>query len=448
VNASPSQPPLAALPWPSGLAYGLLGLPLAFGALPLYVVLPHHYASVLGLPLATAGALLMVVRLLDALIEPVLGRVSDRLYRISSGAVLWLAALSGVVQWVGQVGLFFPPVAGVQALSVWMVLGLLLVSLAHSQLAIAHQAWGVRLGGDALMRSRIVAWREGAGLVGVVLASMLSVADSPGRMLQGLALAFVLGCCALWKAPRPPLSPTAPAPVLSWRARLHGLTVPVRVAAFRRLWAVFLCNGVASAVPAALMLFFAQDRLQASPSAIALCLVLYFVSGVLSMPLWLRAVRRWGLERSWRASMGLAVACFVWTAGLGAGQALAFATICALSGAALGADLALPGALLARTVALQGAQGSHEGAYLGWWNLATKLSLAIAAGAALPLLQGLGYQPGTRDPHALQWLTVAYAMLPCALKGLAAWLLTRLLLREVLDAGAAVTADAEAGGRP
>ena len=30
--------------WRHGLAYGGLGLPLAFVALPLYVVLPNHYA--------------------------------------------------------------------------------------------------------------------------------------------------------------------------------------------------------------------------------------------------------------------------------------------------------------------------------------------------------------------------------------------------------------------
>lgn len=58
--------------------------------------------------------------------------------------------------------------------------GLLVTCLSHSQLVIAHQAWGVRLGGDALQRSRVVAWREGPGLIGVVTASALSVAWAPG----------------------------------------------------------------------------------------------------------------------------------------------------------------------------------------------------------------------------------------------------------------------------
>ena len=48
--------------WRHGLRYGLLGLPLAFVALPLYVVLPNHYATAFVVPLAALGALLLVDR--------------------------------------------------------------------------------------------------------------------------------------------------------------------------------------------------------------------------------------------------------------------------------------------------------------------------------------------------------------------------------------------------
>ena len=425
---TPLATPARAVPlprWWSGPAYGLLGLPLAFVALPLYVVLPHYYATELALPLASVGALLMLVRLLDAAAEPLLGRLSDRLYQGPLRAVLRVAGGSALVQVLGLSGLFFPAVQGPQALAAWMVAGLLVTCLAHSQLVIAHQAWGVRLGGDALQRSRVVAWREGPGLIGVVTASALSVAWGAGPMLVVFALSLLAGWLALWHAPRPaaPAQQDLPA-AFAWAT----VWQPLRQPAFRRLLAVFLCNGIASAVPAALMLFFARDRLQATQAQIALFLVLYFVSGALSMPGWLRAVRRWALERAWLGGMLLAVACFGWTTLLGSGQIAAFAWICALSGIALGADLALPGALLARLVERQGAQGRSEGAYLGWWNLATKLNLALAAGAALPLLQWLGYSPGIQDAHALQRLAWAYALLPCALKLLAAGLLYRLLI--------------------
>ena len=410
-----------ALPWRAGLAYGLLGLPLAFAALPLYVVLPHYYASALGLPLATVGTLLLLVRLMDALAEPLLGRLSDLLYRRTVHAVLWVAGAAALLLGGGMTGLFFPQVLGPTALATWMVAGLLFTCLAHSLLVIAHQAWGVRLGGDGVQRSRIVAWREAPGLIGVVTASALSVAWGAGTMLSVFTLALLAGWLALWLAPRPA---QAAAPALPWTAVWR----PLWQAEFRRLLAVFLCNGIASAVPAALMLFFAQDRLQATPAQIALFLVLYFVSGALSMPGWLGLIRRFRLERAWLAGMLLAVACFGWAAALQGGQVAAFAVICVLSGAALGADLAVPGALLALLIARHGAQGAHDGAYLGWWNLATKLNLALAAGATLPLLQWLGYVPGSRDPLALQRLAWIYALLPCVLKLMAAWLLHRLLI--------------------
>ena len=68
----------------NGLAYGLLGLPLAFVALPLYVILPNHYAREFGVPLATLGAILLGARLFDAFIDPFLGRLSDRLFARSA----------------------------------------------------------------------------------------------------------------------------------------------------------------------------------------------------------------------------------------------------------------------------------------------------------------------------------------------------------------------------
>jgi Na+/melibiose symporter-like transporter len=64
--------------WTDGLRYGGLGLPLAFVALPLYVIVPNHYADRFGVPLAVLGAVLLGVRLLDAFVDPWIGRWADR----------------------------------------------------------------------------------------------------------------------------------------------------------------------------------------------------------------------------------------------------------------------------------------------------------------------------------------------------------------------------------
>ena len=432
--------------WQQGWRYGLMGLPLAFVALPLYVVLPNYYARAFGVPLATLGAVLLGARLFDAFIDPLLGRWSDRLYARSSGVVLGWSALAAGVLASGFALLFFPQVRALPALVVWATLCLMLTYGAYSAISILHQSWGAMLGGDENQRSRVVAWREGLGLVGVVLASIAPVALGLPATTALFFIALTAGWFA-WRSGRRPDVPKLPAPApadtkvqpgaapanrLPAKAtgQAASLWLPFFRPGFRALLAVFMVNGIASAIPATLILFFVQDRLQAPPASEALFLGSYFLSAALAIPLWLRLVRSIGLARTWGLGMLLSIAVFIFAAQLGPGDISAFVLVCVLSGVALGTDLALPGAMLAGTIQTSGDQGRAEGAYFGWWNFATKLNLALAAGVALPALGALGYAPGARDEAALQTLTFAYCLLPCALKALAGVLLYTLIIRK------------------
>lgn len=413
-----------------GLRYGLLGLPLAFVALPLYVLLPNHYARAFGVPLATLGAVLLGARLLDALIDPLLGRLGDRLHARSPQAVLGAGAIAAAVLLLGFGLLFFPqllvdPTRHGALLAAAAVL-LAVTYAGYSMLSISHQSWGAMLGGDALQRGRIVGWREGMGLLGVVLASVVPTLAGLPAMVGLFGLLLAIGWVFWTRAPRP-VRATAGAGATVTIA-LHAavdLRLPLRRPAFRRLLAVFVLNGIASAVPATLVLFFVQDRLRAPAALEPAFLGLYFVVAAASIPAWLRIVRRWGLARSWLGGMCMSVAVFAWAGAMGAGDAVPFLVVCALSGFAIGSDLVLPGALLAGIIAEAGDQ-PHAGAYFGWWNFATKLNLAVAAGLALPLLGLAGYVPGAREPGALQALSLAYCLLPCVLKviaGVSLWVL-------------------------
>ncbi|MBB1075286.1 MFS transporter [Rhodoferax sp. 4810] len=467
------------LTWQQGWRYGLMGLPLAFVALPLYVILPNHYAREFGVSLATLGAVLVAVRLFDTLIDPLLGRWADGLHQrakvtdskpasvlASASAsvatspatqVLRWAALAALLLCTGFGLLFFPPLAlqdNTTQVLLWLAATLLLTTVAFSALTILHQAWGARLGGDALYRSRVVSWREGLGLVGVIIASIAPVALGLPATVTLLVIASAGGWLAWRSGPVPQSQPlpqaTSPhtSPVsgvehetLSRSAHgpiLHPNVIPEASSVwlpwkrlqFRQLISVFMVNGIASAIPATLLLFFVQDRLQAPPSTEPLFLGSYFVCAALSIPLWLKLVPRLGLARTWGLGMLLSVAVFVFAAGLGTGDVTEFVWVCALSGVALGTDLALPAALLAGVIQHNGDQQQSEGAYFGWWAFATKLNLALAAGVALPALGLLGYTPGATDPEALQTLTFAYCLLPCLLKTLAALLLYTLIIRK------------------
>ena len=393
----------------NGLAYGLLGLPLAFVALPLYVILPNYYAKEFGMPLAILGAILLGARLFDAFIDPLLGRLSDRLYARSANAVLQAGVLAAVVLALGFGLLFFPQVAEPKALMVWAAVMLMVTYAAYSFLSVSHQSWGAMLGGNEAERSRIVAWREALGLVGVVMASVTPVVLG----MSATTVIFVVALAIGWLAWTRAVQPVAKNDLL---AAPGDIWLPFKHSNFKRLLLVFMLNGTASAVPATLVLFFIQDRLQAPSSLEPLFLGSYFLTAAMSIPLWLAVVKRIGLARSWLCGMALSIAVFSWATQIGSGQTTAFLIICALSGVALGTDLALPGALLAGVIQGNGDSGRAEGAYFGWWNFAIKLNLALAAGLALPLLGVFGYEPGVRSPEALNALVMAYCVLPCVLK--------------------------------
>lgn len=418
MTALTATPQASGLHWRTGLAYGVLAAPLAFVSLPLYVSLPHYYASVAQAPLAALGGVLLATRALDALIDPALGRLADRLFQQGEGKPWRAAALGCGVLAVGFALLWHPPTGSQTAMLAWLAGVLLLTTLAYSWVSILHQTWGTRWGGAPRWRASVTAWREAATLSGVLLASALALWLGKDASSAVLALGLALGLWSLHglRSPggdRAAQNAEPPSPGSPWSNP-----------GFRWLMLVFVLNGIASAIPATLLPFFVADRLQ----AVGLqpwFLLGYFGAAALGLPLWLRVVSCWGLGPSWRASMGLAVLAFAATPWLGAGDGAVFFAICVASGLALGADLALPGALLTGVIHQAGAGGQGAGRYLGWWTCASKLNLALAGGLALPLLSWAGYRSGSADASAVSVLAWTYAGLPCVLKLCAAMALWR-----------------------
>lgn len=399
--------------WRDGLRYGAPGLPLAFVALPLYVLLPQHYAG-LGVPLAWLGVALLASRLFDAVVDPWIGRFLDA--ALARGPIRWnqLMGLAGVLMVGGFAALFFPLVSTPRDLLGWCLVSLLVTTLAYSLLTVAHQAWGARLGGGPAQRAQVVAWREGLALVGVMVACVLPTTFGLRATVVFFGVSLVAALVLWWAGPKPIVE--APAP------RYGDQVSPWAQPDFVRLAAVFLPSALAGALAAGQVLFFIRDGIQAG-ELVAAYLFTYFACAALGLPLWLRAVKRLGLARAWCLGLVLSVLGFAAVPLLAAGDRLAFGAVCAATGLALGADLALPGALLAGVIQRAGHAGTREGAYMGWWTMGNKFALALAAGAALPALQALGYAPGGPPEIALSALGWTYGVLPCALKLLAAALL-------------------------
>lgn len=405
--------------WWQLAAYGLLGLPLAMAALPVYVHVASYYHQLHGTQLALLGWVMFAARLFDTLQDPYLGHLIDQLRHLRrwlTGATLLLGAAFAAL-WQAPTAMLTP--------TLWLALMLILAYSAHSLLNIAYLAWGSRLPahaghGTAPLLSA-TAWREGWGLLGLIIGSIVpaSILSQPPAQLAyqmgcySLGFAMLLGLAVLalltLAPPWPAAAPTSP----HWRSVARQIWANN---AFRRLLLPYLLNSCAVALPATLALFFIGDQLQAAPLA-GLFLGSYFVAAAASLPVWTRLAQRYGALNCWRGGMLLAIASFAGTALLGAGDVWQYELICLAAGTALGADLSMPNVLAAR--AIPAAQA--PAAYFGILTLLGKLALALS-GLALPLLAMLGYQPGLSGHLALP---LVYAVLPCILKLLALFTLQR-----------------------
>jgi Na+/melibiose symporter-like transporter len=403
--------------------YGAPQFALSFVALPLYVFLPAHYATRHAVPLDVLGALLLAVRLADAVVDPAIGRLADRMLGSGRGFAFMLAGsavmLGGFVALLALPALL-PYAPHPAEFGTAFALALLVTYAGYSAVGVTHQAWGAALGHSDPERARVFAWREALGLAGVLVAAL--VTQLGGSSGFALVFAFSLGA-GLWLLRAAPLPVEFRAAPMALRG-MRAASEPLRHRAFRRLLLAYLPSGVAASVPATLVLFFIRDRIQA-PDLSGLYLFVYFACAAAGTPLWLRAVRRFGAAASWLLGIGATVAVFGWAALLQPGDRWGYAAVCAASGLTLGSDLILPPALLSGLIRSLGHGGGLEGAYFGLWNMAAKFTLALAAGIALPLLAALGYTPGTPARGVLPPLVVAYCLLPCALKllsGLLLWL--------------------------
>ncbi|MEM5492222.1 MFS transporter [Hoeflea sp. AS16] len=401
------------------IAYALPAIPLAALTLPLYVLVPTFYTETLGLSLASVGFALLIVRVFDAVNDPLIGWAADR-FRPGFGRRRTLFAISLPLTALSAFMLFWPPV---DASVLWLAAWGLLLSLGYTAALIPFSAWGAELATDYHGRSRITAWREGLTLVGTLIAIALPFSigfDQAGGVhgLASLGLAILVGL-PLFGAVAVALTPE---PVEHSRVRVDlkaGLSHLVRNRPFVRLILAFFLNGLANGIPATLFLYFVSARL-GLPDARGPLLFFYFLCAIAGVPLAAWVARRVGKHRAWCYGMLAACTAFAPAPLLPEGSLIAFASICAVTGLLLGFDLSLPPAIQADVIDVDTAASGEQrsGTYFAAWSLATKLSLAGGVGIVFPVLAAFGFDPASSAStgDGLMALAVAYAWVPIAAK--------------------------------
>ena len=174
------------------LAYALPAAATQFILAPFSTVAPGVYVTHFGIDAATMGVALLVMRIADAVTDPLVGHLSDRTRSRIGPRKPWLIAgaiLTMAAGWLVLSPLGTPTAAG---LILWSVL----FFLGWTMMEIPHAAWGAELSREPTARTTVFFLRAACGVAGGTAFAALpflpvfeSTAISP-RTLSAAALAF------------------------------------------------------------------------------------------------------------------------------------------------------------------------------------------------------------------------------------------------------------------
>lgn len=389
------------LPTRSLIAYSLMTLPLASAGLPIALYLAPVYTDRVGLDLAGVGLTLMAARVVNIAVDMLVGWMSDRDGVAGLRRKPWIA-LGTPLMMLATWRLFMPPAAAdLTYLFVWA----LAFYVGWSLITVPYGAWGAELSDDYHERSRIVGYREGMTVVGLLMAVTAPVLVSGG--LRGDRIAAMAADVQAFTWLTLALLPVTAAILLMGVRERRATPAP---SVYRRRstllankpFLVLLAAGVVSALGTGInqttTLAFYTYRAQLAETADVMIFV-FFVAALVGAPFWVwlgaRLGKHWALAVAavWNAVF-LAVMPFI-----PAGDVAAYTGLQLATGLAYAGPLILGASMAADVIDLDWLKGgAQRGAlFIAIWGVGQKLSEAVGVGIALPALKALGFSP----EHAL-----------------------------------------------
>jgi GPH family glycoside/pentoside/hexuronide:cation symporter len=407
-------------------AYALPAFVIALPTIPVYIHLPSLYGLQLGVGLATTGYILLIARLFDTITDPLVGFLCDRLAFWGLRRKPWIALGAPIAGY----GLYkiLNPTEGVTGnyLLVWS----LVLYGGWTMIAVPYFAWGAELSSDYHERTRITAWRESFGLMGIIGAGVLGAVTISFGWLESESIgAIAWAAIALGVIVIPFLLTAVPERIeptnrdcaggnLKFFENLQALggNKP-----FLRLLMAWFLNGVANGIPAALFFIYLEHGLRAVEDVRPFFILLYFCAAIISIPLWLRFSKFLGKHRAWCWGMIAASMAFICVPWIEPGNYGVFGVVCVVTGMAFGADLILPPAIQADVTDYARLRTGcpQTGLQFALWGMSTKLALAVAVGIALPGIETAGFDPNVPSEDGRQALLMIYALIPVVIKVMA-----------------------------
>ncbi|HZF79908.1 MAG TPA: MFS transporter [Rubrivivax sp.] len=407
------------------LAFGAVALPLSTIGLPLTIYLAPFYAGEVGLSLAALGTAMVLARILDIVVDPLIGSLSDRLPTRFGRRKPWLV-LGALVLLLGMVKLFHPP-QGVTLTYFLFWLGVMYVGFSLVQ--VPHRAWGAELSPFYDERTHISSVRQFFSTAGLIVSTLV-----PALVLakKGATSADVLSALATMTLIVLPLLvllnlyftadktlPRVDSPQvrLTWRAQWRAVR---RNGPLRTILLVLFIGFSAETFRQTLTVFYARDVI--GVPNLGLVYVYYFISAFAGVPVWRWVAKRTGKHNALALGMVVAIATNLGLFMLGRGDTALFTTMFIIKGFCFGALDLLPGAMLADATDVDSAvsRKARAGLLFAMAGVATNFGQAVGQGLSLNALSWIGYRAaGETSAEALTSLKMLYALAPSAVLALA-----------------------------
>ncbi len=406
------------------IAYAAPAFSLAVVGIPVYIYIPKFYTDVIGVHVSALGLILLVVRLFDAVTDPAVGLISDRI-RTPYGRRRPLMALGAVFTALAIFLLFNPPHTGVDIAAIWFMVLIFTLFLFWTVIIVPYESLGPELTYDYNERTILFSIRDGALIAGTLVAaaspamvkSIFSIPDNDqgerdiffilSIVYAPLILVSVLWCVMTFRERS--LRTAARSATI-----FQGIASSFKNRPFRILLIAYTISAVGNNLPATLILYYVEYVLH-SPLA-DLFLFIYFVTGILFLPLWVLGAKKFEKKAMWLAAMAINTGAFSGVFFLGPGDEWIYGVLVFISGIGFGATLAIPSAIQADVIdydeMITGER--REGLYIGLWSIAKKMAAAFGVGVGLFLLGTSGYTPNMKQPASVVLtLRILYALLPC-----------------------------------
>lgn len=301
-------------------AFALPAVMQGFVAQPIYLLLQGVYAKHTTLALAALGTAVLVVRVFDAVIDPLIGWLSDRWYARSGSRKPWLLA-GAAVSLLGLWQLYRPAAdVSLPGFTTWYMTAF----LGWTMIEVPYRAWSLDLRTDYAERARIQTWLGFAGMAGTVCFFLTPYLSHVAGITATSEVDFAtLGVAALLLAVLLPFASLVAVTRVgdgerravttsdNWHALARSIVGNRPLLYFLLCYSVIgLTGGVAQGC-----LFLYLDAYLGLGSSVAAIFLLALPLGLAATPLWGWACARFQKHRTWAvalALMGLAYLTLSW----------------------------------------------------------------------------------------------------------------------------------------